>query len=309
MERSITILKREIGPAELSLIKEIINTKGDLGRTYISKQLCLHWDWRLPNGQLKDIACRDLLRRLEKRGLIQLPPPLRASRRPGYKNKTSLPKYFRETPLSVPLKSLASVDIAMVRGKKDESFYNALVGSYHYLGYHQGTGEQLKYIIYSNGHVLAAIGFGGAAFKSAARDQYIGWDKATRERHLVKVVNNNRFLILPWIRVPHLASYILGHVSRRIRRDWQDYYKRDIVLIETFVDQSRFKGTCYKAANWQHIGETTGRGRNDRYSQNKVPIKDIYIYPLDHRYKNILQGKHEFQGGVLRMHNKAGRDL
>jgi hypothetical protein len=178
----------------------------------------------------------------------------------------------------------------MVRGSHRERFYNGLIDIYHYLGYHQGTGEQLKYIIRGDGHVLSAIGFGGAAFKSAARDQHIGWDKSTRERHLVKVVNNNRFLILPWIRVPHLASHILGHIRRRIRFNWQDYYNRDIVLLETFVEQGRFKGTCYKSANWRHIGHTSGRGRNDRYSRNSVAIKTIYIYPLDRYYRQILRG-------------------
>jgi len=267
MERSLTILKREIGPNELALIKVLIETAGDHGRTYISKQLCLLWDWRLPNGQLRDIACRDLLRRLEKQGLIQLPPRLRPARRVGYKNTTSLPKDFVSTPQSQSLGDFSVIEIEMVRGSGQERLYNALIDSYHYLGYHQGAGEQLKYIIRGDGHVLSAIGFGGAAFKSADRDQHIGWDKDARERHLVKVVNNNRFLILPWICVPHLASHILGRISRRIRNDWQDYYKRDIVLLETFIEQLRFKGTCYKAANWHHLGQTTGRGRNDRYSK------------------------------------------
>lgn len=291
MERSLTILKREIGSAELDLIQGLIEQFGHRGRTYISKELCRQWDWRLPNRQLRDIACRDLLRRLEKRGLIQLPPPLHAARKPGYKNKTVLPQDFTSTPIDHSLKDFSSIEIEMVRGSSKESLYNALIGSYHYLGYHQGAGEQLKYVIRGDGHVLAAIGFGGAAFKSAARDVHIGWSHAVREQKLVKVVNNNRFLILPWVRVPHLASHILGRVSRRIRGDWQTYYNRDIVLLETFVEQARFKGTCYKAANWRHIGETTGRGRNDRYSQNKVPIKDIYIYPLDRGYKETLQGE------------------
>jgi len=290
MERSIIILKREIGSQELELIRDLIERAGHRGRTYISKELCRIWDWRLPNGRPRDIACRDLLRRLEKRGLIQLPPPLRAARRPGYKNKTSLPKDFAPTALCQSLRDFSSIQIEMVRGSLKESLYNALIDSYHYLGYHQGTGEQLKYIIRGDGHFLAAIGFGGAAFKSAARDRHIGWDKGARERHLVKVVNNNRFLLFPWIRVPHLASHILGRISRRIRDDWQDYYKRDIVLLETFVEQGRFKGTCYKAANWRRIGQTTGRGRNDRYSKNRVPIKDIYIYPLDRQYQQLLRG-------------------
>lgn len=291
MESTVTILKREIGPPELALIQALIETAGHRGRTYISKELCQLWDWRLPNGQLRDIACRDLLRRLEKRGLIDLPSPLHPARRPGYKNTTSLPKDFVHTPLAQSLGEFCSIEIEMVRGSQQESFYNALIATYHYLGYHQGTGEQLKYIIRGDGHVLAAIGFGGAAYKSAARDQHIGWDKTARERHLVNLANNNRFLILPWIRVPHLASHILGRVSRRIRYDWQGYYNRDIVLLETFVEQGRFQGTCYKAANWRHIGQTTGRGRNDRYSTNSVPIKDIYLYPLDRAYQQILRGE------------------
>ena len=290
MEGSLTLLKREVGSAELALIKELIETSGDRGRTYISQQLCRLWDWRLPNGRLRDIACRDLLRRLEQRGLLQLPPLIRPSRQPGYKNPTCLPKDFVAAPLTQSLAEFSCLEIAMVRGSQQESFYNALIGYYHYLGYHQGAGEQLKYIIRGDGQVLACIGFGGTAFKVAARDQHIGWDNDARERQLVKVVNNNRLLILPWIVVPQLASHILGHISRRIRADWQDYYQRDIVLLETFVEPGRFQGTCYQAANWRHIGQTTGRGRNDRYSRNSVAIKAIYIYPLDRRYQQLLRG-------------------
>lgn len=290
MERTLKILKRQIGPSEIALIKRLIKRDGHRGRTYISKELCKIWNWRLPNGQLRDIACRDLLRRLERRGFIQLPPRLRTTRQPGYKNKTALPNDFRETPVSQLLGSFTNIEITMVRGSGEEKLFNALIGSYHYLGYHQGTGEQLKYIIRGDGTILAVIGFSGAAFKVAARDAHIGWDKEVREHNLVKVVNNNRFLILPWIQVPHLASHVLGRISRRIQSDWQSYYNRDIVLLETFVEKKRFEGTCYKAANWCHVGETTGRGRNDRYSQNSVPIKDIYIYPLDRHYKKLLQG-------------------
>ena len=290
MERSLTIFNRKIGHNELEQIEGLIATAGERGRTYISKQLCQLWDWRLPNGQLRDIACRDLLRRLERGGLIQLPPRLRAARRPGYKNTTSLPPDFVTTPLSQSLVDFSVIEMEMVRGSQRESLYNGLIDRYHYLGYHQGTGEQLKYIIRGDGHILAAIGFGGAAFKVAARDQHLGWDKEVRERHLVKVVNNNRFLILPQVRVPHLASHILGRISRRIKADWQDYYKRDIVLLETFVEHGRYKGTCYKAANWRYIGQTTGRGRNDRYNRYNVPIKDIYIYPLNRHYQQILRG-------------------
>jgi hypothetical protein len=244
MERSLTILNREIGSKELALIRQLIQAEGDRGRTYISTQLCQLWDWRLPNGQLRDIACRDLLRRLQRRGLIQLPPPLRAARRVGYKNTTSLPSDFVATSLYQSLGDFSVIEMDMVRGSQRERFYNALIDRYHYLGYHQGTGEQLKYIVYGDGSVLGCIGFCNAALKTAARDRHIGWDNSSRERHLVKVVNNNRFLILPHVRVPHLASHILGRIGRRIRGDWQDYYCRDIVLLETFVERGRFKGTC-----------------------------------------------------------------
>jgi len=290
MERSLTILKREIGPKELALIRELIATVGDRGRTYVSKQLCQLWDWRLPNGRLRDIAARELLRRLEQRGLIQLPSPLHASRKPGYHNPTTLAPDFVTTSRSQSLQDFGAMELAMVRGRPEERLYNAIIGAYHYLGYHQGAGEQLKYLLWGDGQVLAAIGFGGAAFQVAARDQHIGWDHETRKQQLVKVVNNTRFLILPWIRVSYLASHILGRISRRIRADWQDYYRRDIVLLETFVERGRFKGTCYQAANWRYIGQTTGRGRNDRYSTNRVPIKDIYIYPLDRHYQQLLRG-------------------
>ena len=290
MERSLTILKREIGPHELAQINELIATVRDRGRTYISKQLCQQWDWRLPNGRLRDIACRDLLRRLERRGLIQLPPPLHAARRVGYKNTTSLPSDFVAKPLCQSLADFSVIEMDMVRGSHQERFYNALIDRYHYLGYHQGTGEQLKYLVFGDGYVLACIGFGNAALKTAARDRHIGWDNSSRERLLVQVVNNNRFLILPHVRVPHLASHILGRIGRRIRGDWQDYYCRDIVLLETFVERGRFNGTCYQAANWRYIGQTTGRGRNDRSSNNRVPIKDIYIYPLDRHYQQLLRG-------------------
>jgi hypothetical protein len=291
MERSLIILKREIGSTELALIKELIESAGDRGRTYLSQQLCQIWDWRLPNGRLRDIACRDLLRRLEKRGLIQLPPAIRPSRQRGYQNHTPLPQDFVATPLSRSLADFCCIEFEMVRGSQRERFYNGLIGCYHYLGYHQSAGEQLKYIMWGDGQVLGGIGFAGAAFQAAARDQHIGWDNDARQRQLVKVVNNNRFLILPWILVPQLASHILGQVSRRIRADWQDYYQRDIVLLETFVEQGRFNGTCYQAANWRHIGQTTGRGRNDRSSSHRVPIKDIYIYPLDRQYRAILRGE------------------
>lgn len=289
MGNKTIILKREITTHDINLIRQLIESEGHKGRTHISKKLCQIWDWRTPTGLYRDIACRDLLRRLHKKGLIDLPQALHAARKTGCINKTSLPVDFQVSPFHGSIQDFSSIGIDMVRGGSKEKLYNALIGAYHYLGYHQGNGTQLKYIISGDGHVLACIGFGAAAYKIAARDQHIGWDHETRETNLDKIVNNNRFLILPGIRVPNLASYILGRVSQRLRSDWQDYHKTAIVLIETFVEKDRFIGTSYRAANWRNIGQTKGRGRNDRQKQKRLPLKDVYIYPLTKNYIELLQ--------------------
>lgn len=290
MGETITIHNRVFNSEDIDSIGHLISSEGHRGRTYISKKLCELWDWRGPNGQLRDITCRDILRQLEARGLIQLPPRLRAARRPGYKNKMHLPSELDKTPIQCSLSELGSITIEMIRGSSKEGLYNGLIGTFHYLGYNQGSGEQLKYLITCNGRLLGCIGFGGSAFKIAPRDTFIGWDDRTRVANLSKVVNNNRFLILPWVRVKNLASHILGCVSRRIREDWQAYYQRDIVLLETFVERGRFLGTCYKATNWLYLGQTQGRGRNDRENRYSVAVKDIYVYPLVKHFRQLLRG-------------------
>ncbi len=280
MGETIKVQNREFSSEDIDFIRGLICTDGHRGRTYISKRLCELWDWRTATGQLRDITCRDILRELDARGLIALPPKLWAARRPGYKNKTHLPRGLDKTPIECSLSELGSVTLEMVRGSSREALFNGLIGAFHYLGYHQGSGEQLKYVLSTGGRLLGCIGFGGSAFKVAPRDRFIGWDHQARVAHLAKVVNNTRFLILPWVRVKHLASHILGAVSRRIRADWQAYYDREVVLLETFVERERFRGICYRAANWLYLGQTQGRGRNDRENRYSVAVKDIYVYPL-----------------------------
>jgi len=289
MEELLTLHNRQFSRSDITLICRLIESDGDKGRTFISKQLCELWNWRTPGGQLRDITCREVLRKLDKRGLICLPPMLRPARRIGYKNKTKLPAQINTGFISCSLKSLLPLSIQMVRGTSREKLYNGLIGAYHYLDYFQGSGEQLKYVIFSGDRQLACIGFGASAFKIAPRDDFIGWSHQVRQQNLFKIVNNNRFLILPWVKVKNLASYILASVSRRIVKDWFDYYQHDIVLLETFVQRDRFFGTCYKAANWLYLGHSKGRGRNDRYSQYRLAIKDIYVYPLVKDYKQRLR--------------------
>jgi hypothetical protein len=291
MEEYITLHNKRLTPSDLEFIRGLIESEGYRGRTFISKRLCEIWNWRTPNGQLRDITAREVLRKLENHGLVVLPPLLCAGRRVGYKNKTKLTEPLDTTVISCPLSTLSLPSIEMVRGTKKEKLYNALIDRYHYLGYQQGSGEQLKYLVKIGEKVVGCVGFGSSAFKISPRDTFIGWSHQTRKRNLVQIVNNNRFLILPWVQVKNLASYILGSIARRIQRDWFGYYCREIVLLETFVETRRFLGTCYKAANWLYLGQTTGRGRNDRHTERLLPVKDIYVYPLCKDFRERLQAE------------------
>jgi hypothetical protein len=290
MEKEIRIRGRIITPTDLELIRHLLRTEGHLGRTHLSQKLCRLWDFRQANGAYREIACRDLLRQLEQRGLIALPALLKKpSRKPGYRNHTFLRQTFDTSPLEGRFDHLAVPIIELVSRTPQERFYNGLIGAYHYLGYGQGTGEQLKYVITWETHPLGAIGFAAAAWRVACRDHFIGWNDQARQKNLHLLVNNHRFLILPWVKIANLASWILAHVTRRLRQDWQTLYAHDIVLVETFVEKKRFHGTCYRAANWACVGETVGRGRNDRTSTNWLPIKQVYLYPLAPNFRQCCQ--------------------
>jgi hypothetical protein len=291
MEKEIQIRGRIISADNLQVIRQLLTSEGHKGRTHLSRRLCRIWKWRQANGAYREIACRDLLRKLEQRGLIALPPLLKAPRKPGYRIRTTLPDDLDTTPLEGQLGCAFDglPTIALVSRTPKEKLYNGLIGAYHYLGYSQGTGEQLKYVISWQNRPIAAIGFAAAAWRVACRDRFIGWDDHTRQNHLNLIVNNHRFLILPWVRIANLASWILAGVTRRLQQDWQARYAHDIVLVETFVEKKRFHGTCYRAANWICVGETVGRGRNDRYSQNWLPIKQVYLYPLVKNFHHQCQ--------------------
>jgi len=288
MEGKIEIGSQILSSEDIQYIRYLITIEGKKGRTHLSKRLCQKWDWKTAKGLYRDIACRRLLRELDRRGLIELPPAIISGRRPGYINKTNLPKQLDRRSLTCTLSEFSTIDIQMVRGTSQEKDYNGLIGAFNYLGYHQQGGEQLKYLVYGDRRLLACTGFGASAYKVRDRDCFIGWTAAERKRNLQKVVNNHRFLILPWVRIPNLASYLLGKVSRRIQADWWDYYRNEIFLLETFVEQERFQGTCYRAANWIRVGQTTGRGRFDRYHRQALPIKDVYLYPLVKHVREAL---------------------
>lgn len=289
MEKEIQIRGRLITPDDLELIRHLLATEGHRGRTHLSRRLCRIWNWRQANGAYREIACREVLRKLEQRSLLTLPPLLNTVRRPGYRNRTALSQPLDVTPLEGGVAHFSALQIALVSRTAQEKLYNGLIGAYHYLGYGQGTGEQLKYVITLESRLLGAIGFSASAWRVACRDRFIGWDDQARQKNLHLLVNNHRFLVLPWIKIANLASWILAQVTRRLRQDWQALYAHDIVLVETFVENKRFHGACYRAANWIGVGETVGRGRNDRTSTNWLPIKQVYLYPLDSNFRQRCQ--------------------
>jgi hypothetical protein len=288
-ERIYNIRNRRIDSSDIDTIRQFIETHFEKGRTVISKLLCEHWNWRQPNGILKDRACRELLLKLEKIGEIQL-PPLLVNRRPRGKNKapTRAPFAYDRSPVYGPISGSQNLKLKMVRRSTHEKMWDYLINTYHYLGNPSIVGAYLKYIAYLDERPVACLGWGGAAWKVACRDTIIGWDTNTRKQHLHMVVNNVRFLILPWIRVKNLASRLLSANIRVLAKDWYQFYAHPVVLAETFVD-GRFAGTCYKAANWMYAGDTKGRGKYDRYNQCPGSVKAVFLYPLQKNFQEVLR--------------------
>jgi len=289
VDLELTIRRRRIGQEDLVLIRELISTEGHRGRSYISNRLCEIWDWRQDNGRFRQIACRDLLRQLEGKGLVELPPMLNPARRAGYVNRVPALGLLDQSRLVGPLPSMREeLRIDLVEGAEPARLFKGLIGTYHYLGYQQANGAQVKYLVWYRERPVACLSFGPAAFKVAARDRFIGWSALQRQARLTRVVNNDRFLLLPWVEVPNLASFVLSRCVRRLRSDWQRIYHQDLVLAETFIEKERFRGRCYAAANWTCIGESSGRGRNDRFHQESVPIKTHWLYGLRPDFRQVL---------------------
>ena len=279
---------RRITLHEIETIKNLITSNPSWNRTRISKELCRIWDWRRFNGELKDIACRSLLRKLEQLGYIQLPKGVQKNDSPARRGCAQSVLHSR-IPIQGNLKSISPIKVELVEKGFAYQSFKYFISAYHYLGWSGTVGENLKYQFFDvHDRPLGCLMWGAAAWKVKPRDSYIGWSADIKARNLSFVVNNNRFLILPWVRIPHLASHILGLVCRRLCSDWQRKYYHPVYLAETFVEQSRFKGTCYKAANWVHVGQTQGRGKLDVKKQYQLPIKDIWLYPLVASFRKKL---------------------
>jgi len=287
MDWPIKIQGRFVTEAEVEEVRMLLDTHPLWNRSRLSCELCIRWNWRRSDGQIKDMACRELLRKLEFRNLIKLPPRLRPG--PGGLPKIE-PVTVDQGPISCLLTDIKPVKIVNARDYAEhEKAFNHLMNQYHYLSYGRPVGQNMKYMIIGrNERFLGCLLFGAAAWKMEDRDRWIGWTADVRERNLGLICNNTRFLIFDWVKVPHLASYALGACLRRLPCDWKRRYGADIAMVETFVDTTRYLGTCYKAANWLKIGRTKGRSRQDRNNTLKVPIKDLFVYPLRRDFRKLL---------------------
>jgi hypothetical protein len=289
MNEVVRMQGRDWKPEDIERICELIAENPAWSRRRISEALCAEWDWRNGRGRPKDMAARSLLVKLEQRGLIQLPP-----RRQTPSNRMAreciLDPDWDRSPVAGTLRGMGPLRVREVSTEPAaRERCAAALAQFHYLGWNGTVGENLCYAIATEAdRLLACIGFGSAAWKCRAREEFIGWSAAQKQQRLHLITNNTRFLILPFVQVPHLASWILGQVLRRLSQDWEQKYGHPIALVETFVDQERFAGTCYRAANWIHTGATTGRSRQDRQHTLAVPIKDVYVYPLRRRFRQEL---------------------
>ena len=276
---------RDFTEAEIELIRELLKVP-QMNRARLSREGCERLGWRRENSALKDMSCRVALLRMQTDGLISLPPP-RNPKPVTYRSYPHIEQAVLE-PATVPSIDLATLTIDPVLTRADSMLWNAYIQRHHYLGHQLMPGAQLRYFVRATGHIVAALGFGASAWKVKPRDQVIGWTKDHRQRNLHLVVNNARFLILPWIRCINLSSRILALVSRRLPDDWHVRYAYRPVLLETFVEKPRFTGTCYKAANWRHLGDTQGRGKLDVLHRYAQPVKSIWIYPLMRDFQRQL---------------------
>jgi len=291
MDAKVSVPQRYCGrlfsAADMDLVRGLIASDPAKTRAQLSRDVCDLLGWRRPDGRRKDMSCRVAMLRMERDGLLQLPPPLRGNGN-GHRRPRLTPASDPQEPLSAPVGRLGELVFGGVETPQDSSLWNELIERHHYLGYQPLPGAQIRYLIARGDHLLAAVGFGASAWKVAPRDRFIGWTPEQRRDHLHQVVNNARFLILPWIHSPNLASHLLARLARQLPRDWERRYGYSPVLLETFVEHQRFRGTCYRAANWIHVGQTQGRGKLDRHKRFAVPVKDVFLLPLGRDFRQRL---------------------
>jgi hypothetical protein len=287
MTESLTFCGRTFTATEVELMQRISAEFSALGITEIARTICELLDWRRPAGGLKNHECRQLLERLAAEGFLQL-PDLRKSGGRGPRRPDISQLCIEPEPVECAARECEPLELVMVEGKQESRSWREQMERYHYLGCRVPFGANLRYWVRNRNRELACLLWTSPAWKMQARDLWIGWSDEQRQRNLQMIVNNSRFLILPWVRVKGLASKILAYSARQLPRDWEVRYGSRPLLLETLVDAARFRGTCYRAANWIHVGQTTGRGRMDRdHTSDRQALKDIFVYPLIHEEQQL----------------------
>jgi len=283
---------RVITPQDIVFIRQLIAENPSASRRRLSEKLCEVWEWKQANGALRAMVCRGLLLMLHRAGEIELPPVRFKTLNPFLRREPPAPMLIDMSPITGTLTELRPVEFRQARRTADEPLFNSMMEQHHYLAYEQPVGEHLKYLVWARQHgsfrPIACIAWSSAPRHLGSRDRYIGWDAEARRRNIRFIAYNTRFLILPWVRVPHLASHILGRMTSVLSEDWQRIYHHPVYFAETFIDPGRFRGTCYRAANWQVLGLTTGRGRNDQTKKPNRPIKQVLGLPLTARFRELL---------------------
>lgn len=288
MEARLVHRGRKITDDDIAFIRRLILDHPKASRRRLSQLLCKAWDWRQANGALRDMVCRSLMLALHRAGWIELPPVRRIIPNPLARRSKPQPVLMDGTPLEAPLSALQPLEFQQVRRSGDESLFNSLLEQHHYLGYTQPVGEHLKYLVYAQDRPIACLAWSSAPRHLGCRDRFIGWSPQARRRNLHLLAYNSRYLLLPWVRVPHLASHILGRMARLLPHDWERIYGHPVYYLETFVDPNRFRGTCYRAANWIVLGRTTGRGKDDQTHRPNRPIKQVLGLPLVSHFRHLL---------------------
>lgn len=280
---------RPIGPAEVLFLRELIAQNPELHRNALSREVCRAWNWVQPNGALRDMVCRSLMLALHRAGHIQLPPPRRQSVNNAILHRrVAAVKPVDQTPLEGSLASLGPLDIRLVRRAEGEDLFGHLLQQHHYLGYSRPVGEHLKYLVWAGERPVACLAWNSGPLRLKLRDSLIGAAREAYAHNLHLIVYNSRYLIVPWIKVPHLASHLLGRIARRIASDWQKAYGHGVCLLESFVDTERFRGACYRAANWTCAGRSQGRGTKAPTQEVTCSVKELWVYPLSRNFRQQL---------------------
>ena len=291
MNTPVTYRGRTVTDADVAFIRQLIADHATSSRRALSRQLCEAWNWVQPNGEPCDVICRGLLLVLHRSGRIELPPARWLPSQPAARRRSPRPVEIDQTPLHANLGSVGPLRFEQVRRTPAEPLFNSLIHQHHYLGYAQPVGEHLKYLVYSGDRVVAAFAWSSAPHGLSCRDQFIGWSREARRKNRHLLAYNTRFLVPPWVRVPHLASHVLGRMARQLSQDWQRIYHHPIYFLETFVDLARHPGSCYRAANWIVLGQTSGRGHRCPDRQPTRPVKRVLGYPVIKQFRERLQAE------------------